>query len=172
MTRTLALPLAFALLALPAAARADPSDLHAGTLITDYGGIADVPGATPIPAGTEFRVAFDTASRQEGTLNRTLTSAARFLNMHMAAGVPAERQHLAVVVHGLAIGDVASDSAGPNAPFVATLLAHGVRIIVCGQSAGALGVEKNDLLPGVEMALSAMTAHALLQGEGYTLNPF
>jgi len=28
------------------------------------------------------------------------------------------------------------------------------------------------LLPGVEMALSAMTAHAILQQEGYTLNPF
>jgi len=29
-----------------------------------------------------------------------------------------------------------------------------------------------DLLPNVEMALSAMTAHALLQQDGYTLNPF
>ena len=29
-----------------------------------------------------------------------------------------------------------------------------------------------DLLPGVEMSLSAMTAHALLQQDGYTLNPF
>jgi len=27
-------------------------------------------------------------------------------------------------------------------------------------------------LPGVTMALSAMTAHALLQQDGYTLNPF
>jgi hypothetical protein len=28
------------------------------------------------------------------------------------------------------------------------------------------------ILPGVEMALSAMTAHALLLQQGYTLNPF
>ena len=164
--------LAAALLALPTAAQADPSDLHAGTLIPQFGGIADVEGATPIPAGTEFKVAFDESSRTPGELNRTLTSAVRFLNMHAAAGVPDERQHLAVVVHGAAIGDVATGSAGPNAALVAALLDHGVRIIVCGQSAVALGVTKADLLPGVEMALSAMTAHALLQQEGYTLNPF
>jgi len=28
------------------------------------------------------------------------------------------------------------------------------------------------LAPGVEMTLSAMTAHALLQQDGYTMNPF
>ena len=166
-------PLSLALpLALPSAAWADPSDLHPGTLIPEFGSIADVEGATPIPTGAEFKVVFDASGRTEGELNRTLTTAARFLNMHAAAGVPAERQHLAVVVHGVAIGDVARGSAGPNAALVAALLDHGVRIIVCGQSAVALGVAKTDLLPGVEMALSAMTAHALLQQEGYTLNPF
>ena len=29
-----------------------------------------------------------------------------------------------------------------------------------------------DLLSGVEVALSAMTAHAQLQADGYTINPF
>ena len=43
---------------------------------------------------------------------------------------------------------------------------------MCGQSAAGQGVKKTDLLPGVELALSAMTAHALLQQQGYTLNPF
>ena len=33
-------------------------------------------------------------------------------------------------------------------------------------------VTNDDLLPGVELALSAMTMHALLQQKGYTLNPF
>ena len=49
---------------------------------------------------------------------------------------------------------------------------QGVRFIVCGQSAAGQGVAKSELLPGVEMALSAMTAHALLQQQGYTVNPF
>ena len=60
----------------------------------------------------------------------------------------------------------------PNAALVDALIKAGVRIIVCGQSAAGQGVKKTDLLPGVELALSAMTAHALLQQQGYTLNPF
>ena len=34
------------------------------------------------------------------------------------------------------------------------------------------GVATNDLLPGVEMALFAMTTHAVLQQHGCTLSPF
>lgn len=172
----LLLPLAF--LSAPAVAQDAPSPFGPGPLIAEYGSIAPVEGHTPIPPDTEFKVAFDTAAPGGKELNRTLESAARFLNMHIAAGVPAERMRLAVVVHGRALGDVikaggaGEGSANPNAPLVAALLAHGTRIIVCGQSAAGLGVTKDDLLPGVEMALSAMTAHALLQQEGYTLNPF
>jgi len=47
-----------------------------------------------------------------------------------------------------------------------------VRFIVCGQSAAANGVTQEQLIPGTEMALSAMTAFALLQQRGYTVNPF
>jgi hypothetical protein len=33
-------------------------------------------------------------------------------------------------------------------------------------------IGKDDLLPKVELSLSAMTTHAQLQSQGYTLNPF
>ena len=65
-----------------------------------------------------------------------------------------------------------SGGASASADLVATLIDHGVRIIVCGQSAAYYDVETDDILPGVEMAMSAMTVHALLQQQGYTLNPF
>ena len=55
---------------------------------------------------------------------------------------------------------------------IEALLAEDVRFILCGQSAAALGIQRQSLAPGVQMALSAMTAHALLQQQGYTLNPF
>ena len=45
-------------------------------------------------------------------------------------------------------------------------------IILGGQSAAYYEIGVEDLLPGVDMALSAMTAHALLQQDGFTLNPF
>jgi len=59
-----------------------------------------------------------------------------------------------------------------NAGIIKALLDKNTRIIVCGQSAAFYEIKNEDLLPGVEMALSAMTAHAVLQQEGYTLNPF
>jgi len=35
-----------------------------------------------------------------------------------------------------------------------------------------MDIREADLLPGITMAPSAITAHALLQQQGYTLNPF
>lgn len=160
-------------LAISAAAQAGPDDFGPGPLIETYGQIAAVDFDMPIPDNAEFAVAFDTAT-QAGPdgLNRTLTSAARFLNMHVANGAAPESLQVAVVVHGGAVHDVASATAADNADLIATLLDHNVRVIVCGQSATYYDVSPDDLLPGVEMALSAMTAHALLQQDGYTLNPF
>ncbi len=87
---------------------------------------------------------------------------------------------LAFVIHGRAVYDVTRQDlygeavCGENAtaPLVAALIEKGVDIYVCGQSAAYYGVTTADLLPGVRMALSAMTAHALLQQDGYTGIPF
>ena len=157
---------------LPAGARADSSSFTTGPEIEDYGPVADVDATFPVPKDAEFRHSYDVSQRAEdGELNRSLVTAARFINMHARVGIDLERIELAVVVHGAAIFDVAGD-APMSADLVKTLIDHGVRIIVCGQSAAYYDVETGDLLPGVEMALSAMTAHALLQQQGYTLNPF
>lgn len=161
---------------------AGPDDFTTGPLIADFGPNAAVEIEMPIPDGFVFRHSFDFAAEAEaGELNRHLVSAARFLNMHVRAGVPAENLHLALVVHGAGVHDVADaatygarhDGAeNANAALIAQLAEHGVRIYVCGQSAAYYNVGADALLPGVEMALSAMTAHAVLQAEGYTINPF
>lgn len=173
--RPLPLIAALALLAAPAAAQ-DMSRFGPGTAIPDYGQIAPVPGADPLPQGAQFKIVFDVSkAADEGALNKGVESAARFINLQVAAGVPEENIQLAIVVHGPAVRDLLKPAEGkdnPNAGLVAALVAHGVRIYVCGQSAAAFGIGKDDLLPGVHLALSAMTEHALLQQEGYTLNPF
>ena len=51
-------------------------------------------------------------------------------------------------------------------------MSNNVRVILCGQSAAAYDVKNDELVNGVEVELSAMTAHALLQQKGYTMNPF
>lgn len=165
-----------AALVLTPAAHADQSRFSTGPVIADYGPVADVEGAAPIPAHTRFKVVFDVSEGAEpGEINHGIESAARFLNMHARAGVRPSDLRLAIVVRGSATRDVAvhprPEEDNANAALIADLIAHGVEIYVCGQSAAHFDVNASDLLPNVRLSLSAMTAHALLQQRGYTLNP-
>ncbi|MEZ5958269.1 MAG: DsrE family protein [Hyphomonadaceae bacterium] len=159
------------------AAYADQSRFSPGPAIVIYGNTAEVQGAAPLPPTATFKVAFDVSEAAEtGAVNRRLESAARFLNMHVRAGVPRENIRLAIVVHGGAARDLTTspseDATNANAALIEALVTSGVDIYLCGQTAAHYDIEQEDLLPGVRMALSAMTAHALLQQDGYTLNPF
>ncbi|SEA37636.1 DsrE family protein [Microbulbifer marinus] len=152
-----------------------------GPLIGQYGAHAEVKQTQPLSGKESFKVAFDVAEQGDtGKVNRKIESLARFLNMHAGAGIPAENIHLALVVHGKAGFDLLNDASykarfgteNPNTPLLQELLKNKVRIIICGQSAAYHGIENSQLQSGVETALSAMTAHALLQQQGYTVNPF
>jgi intracellular sulfur oxidation DsrE/DsrF family protein len=138
------LPLLIPILALlPHVATADYSSFTTGPIIEDYGPVADVDVTSPVPPDAVLRHSFDVSTQAEdGEPNRTLISAARFINMHARAGIDADSISVAVIVHGKAIYDVSGDAPG-NADVVAALLDAG-----------------------------AMTAHALLQQQGYTVNPF
>ena len=159
-------------LALPAFAGMD--DFQAGTVVPDYGKYAPVEGVT-LPADTHFKVLFDVSEAgPEDDINSDFESPARFLNMNAHAGVPAENMKVAIVVHGGAWKDLLTDeargSANPNAPMIAELVAAGAVFDLCGQTAAAHDVTPDMLLPGVNIVLSAMTARAQLQQEGYTRN--
>ena len=166
-----------------AAQDAQPPTFTYGPVFEEFGPVADVPDADlAIPEDASFHVAFDVARpAEDGKLNRGFESAARLINMNARAGVEPMENRAAVVVHGAAVFDLLTDAAwaardrgeaNPSAAMVREMIDQGVRFIVCGQSAAGQGVAKPELLPGVEMALSAMTAHALLQQQGYTVNPF
>ena len=174
--------MALALVAAPAAAQeASFEAFSTGPVFADFGPHAPVEGMLAISPDAEFAHSFDVAKpADEGTRNRGIESAARFINMHAAAGVDPDNIRVAVVVHGKAVHDLLAAEAlearemptNGSAAMVADMLSAGVRFIVCGQSAAAYGVTGEDLIPGVELALSAMTAHAQLQQRGYTVNPF
>lgn len=160
------------LAAITSSAWADDGAFTRGPVFSDYGPVADVDVTMPIPPGTAFKHSFDVSTpAPTGDSNSTLVSVARFINMHGRAGVPVDNIRVAVVVHGKAVKEMADDLSA-SAGLIAALTGQGVRIIVCGQSAAYYDVATDDLLPGVEMALSAMTAHAVLQQQGFTLNPF
>ena len=173
MTMRITIAMAAAALMATGASAQDLSAFKPGPVFPQFGPHAPVEGIDEVPADTEFSIAFDVAkTADEGTVNRGFESAARFINMHVAHGVPEDSIRIAVVVHGKAVMDLLARPDNTSADMVQVMLGEGVRFIVCGQSAAAYSVKQEDLLPGVEMALSAMTAHALLQQRGYTVNPF
>ncbi len=156
-----------------------------GTAIKGYGQIAAIDSQLVIPKDMQFKVAFDMSkAAKPNEVNRNLNTLARFINMHEAVGVKAENIQLAMVVHGASVADLANDSfyqsqhssnkelTNANKALVNQLVKYGVKIYICGQSAAYYGLDKDALLPGVDMALSAMTAHAILAQQGYSLNPF
>ena len=165
----------------PALAQDLPEGFSTGPVFEDFGPHAAVGGVEPFSDQVAFRHSFDVAARSEDRRNRGFESAARFVNMHAANGVDPAQIETAVVVHGRAVLDLLTDEAlaardgefdsNMSGDMVREMLAKGVRFIVCGQSATGQGVTADQLIPGVEMALSAMTAHALLQQQGYTVNP-
>ncbi|MFK7841891.1 MAG: DsrE family protein [Sphingorhabdus sp.] len=170
------------LLAIAQPASAQMEKFKTGPVFEDFGPTAPVETDVPLAKDTVFKIAFDLAKGADpGKLNRSIESAARFINMHVAAGVPEKNIQLAIVVHGGASFDLTKSeffatkkdgAENASAAAIAQLQKHGVEFYLCGQSAAAHGISNDDLLPGVKMSLSAMTSHALLQQQDFTLNPF
>lgn len=172
------------LLAVPAAAQEAPRlpAQVSGPVFPNNGSYYPIASDLVIPKGTVLRHVYDVnPGAPAGKVLPVLDTAARFINSHVAAGMPEKDVHVAVVAHGQSIVDLArpavfaarrAGAANPSQPVIEALLKRNVRIIVCGQAATGLGLTKADLLPGVEWSISASSAHALLQRQGYTLNPF
>ncbi|RPF71854.1 DsrE family protein [Aurantiacibacter spongiae] len=177
MMRCIAAACTALLLTFPAGAQ----DFANGPVFADFGPHAAVEGVD-LPADTELAVDFDVSQPADaGSRNRGIESAARFINMHVANGVDPDNIRVAIVVHGAALRDLLTDEAyaahdfgeaNASAPMVRAMLDEEVRVIVCGQSAAGSGLSREEFLDGVEISLSAMTAHALLQQRGYPVNPF
>lgn len=161
---------------------ANDTVFKSGPVIMEFGKTAPIDSDMPLTKKMKLKVSFDVAAAGEpGAINKKLDSLARFLNMHVEAGVLLKNIDVALVVHGGASKDLARDeyyaaqyngASNANAPLIQALVDNGVEIYICGQSAVYYDIDKTDLLPGVKMALSAMTVHALLQQDNYTLNPF
>lgn len=151
-----------------------------GPVIKGFGKHALVPTQS-VDKNTILKVAFDVGEAAKlGDVNRRFNSLARFINMHVAAGVKKENITLALVVHGKASFDLLDNATfhkaykqdNPSKALIETLLANNVAVILCGQTAAAYEITKKQLVQGVEIELSAMTAHTILQNKGYTINPF
>ena len=155
----------------------------AGPVISDFGPVWKVENPDfKTNTTNEFKVVFDIYNSPESheEINRSIETAARFLNMHTQAGVPASQLKVALVVHNKASKDIIHNAAymkrygvnNPNKQLIESLLEADVQVILCGQSSNSRGFPKEDLIPGSQIALSAMTAILQLQQQGYQLIKF
>ncbi|MDR7131332.1 intracellular sulfur oxidation DsrE/DsrF family protein [Algoriphagus sp. 4150] len=152
-------------------------------LVKGFGGIYEVPDATERPDGSlEYHILVDmsTGGAENTEISRWVDNVARMMNLHGLAGVPAERMHVKVVVHGGAIFTLLNNKEynkrfsidNPNLPVYEALEAAGVEVLVCGQSLHARDLKKGDLYPGVHVALSALTTVTTYVPKGYTVMKF
>ena len=152
-----------------------------GPVIEGYGPTYPIEDRdVPLREDFVYKAVFDAAAySDQTTLNNTLVSVARFLNMHARNGVSLENMSLAVVAHGPALRALLTDSAfnarygidNPNSELLEKLHAAGVSFYVCGQSIAFGGYDKQELASPVKLALSAMTMLTQLQSDGYALLP-
>lgn len=171
---------ALALTVTPASAQEIP-ERQSGPVFAEFGAWREVDNMAPLDVEAEYKAIFDIVpGSREGAINGRIDSAARYMNLLVANGVPRENISLAIVVHGPSVWDVTLDEsyarrfegqANPNAEIVRTMLAEGVEFYVCGQSALGQGVTNADLIPGVKMGLSQTVVTTQLHNQGYTNIP-
>lgn len=155
---------------------------HAGKVIPAFGKVASVDSDMKLDGETKLKLCFDVAEQSAGgSINQTSDSAARFINLNVEAGADPGNVKVAIVVHGQAAIDLTQSKfysksndgkENPNVKVIEELQKNETTIFLCGQTAAWRGIDKSNLLPGVKMAPSAMTAHALLQQDGFALCPF
>lgn len=158
---------------------------HSGQIIEDYGNIYSVNNPEfKTDTTAQYKVVFDIGRSFDNSSqpNALIETAARFINMHREAGVPAKNIKVALVIHGAASTDILKDeyyqkklpenAINPNSELISQLASQGVQVILCGQTAAHRKIAKAEALPEVQIALSAMTALVQLQNEGYRLINF
>ena len=155
----------------------------AGPIISDFGKVHTIDNADfKVDVSKEYKVVFDIMNTPDAIsdLNRSIETAARFLNMHAQAGVPVENLKVALVVHNKASKDIITNAAyqerygidNPNQELIQSIIAAGGEVVFCGQSSVSRGFPKEDLIDGVQLALSAMTALITFQDNNYRFIKF
>jgi intracellular sulfur oxidation DsrE/DsrF family protein len=154
-----------------------------GPVIKDYGKVWSIENPDfKVNTDKEYKAVFDIMNSPESheSINASIETAARFLNMHAQSGVPATNLKVALVVHNKASKDVIENDAyqkkygldNPNHELIKALINAGGQIIFCGQSSVSRDFPREDLIDGVKLSLSAMTALIQLQDEDYRLIKF
>jgi intracellular sulfur oxidation DsrE/DsrF family protein len=156
-----------------------PGQQMSGPVINSTGMSIKVDDPTfVVPASHIFKAVFEINAGGGDTLavNGQLNNVARYFNLHARNGVATAKVKAAAVFHGSGWPALLTDAAfaarfggkpNPSRALTEELLQHGTQLVLCGQTAGVRGIRRDELLPGVKVAISAMTAMQFFQSEGY-----
>lgn len=154
-----------------------------GKIITEYGWTYKVDNIEIATNKDEiFKVVFDVHNAPEDAskTNSWIETVARFINMHVNAGVPFENLHVALVLHGNASYGLLKNEFykekysvdNPNIELIKALDKANVNVILCGQTAVHRDLTPERRIAEAKLSLSAMTVLIQLQNEGYSLISF
>lgn len=154
-----------------------------GPVFTDFGAVYSLDSLDfPLDTTQHYKAIFDVDSKLTdlNQKNSIISSLHRYYNMHVRSGVPKENIHLAFVLHGNSTKDALSSSIykekfkvdNPNRDLIKSPSEMGVDVFICGQSMLSRGYGKEELLPEIKVALSAMTVLTVYQMNNYALIKF
>jgi intracellular sulfur oxidation DsrE/DsrF family protein len=152
-------------------------------VIKSYGGIFDIPYAQEKPdPNLEYNIVIEIerASDTPDSTNWALYNVARLINLHVMGGVPKEKLHVVLAIHGAAAFSVMDNKAykakygvdNPTLKLFKELDQAGVKMFVCGQSLIARKIDRNSMVPEVKVATSMLTTLTTYQLKGYAALKF
>lgn len=154
-----------------------------GPIIKEFGAVWQIETPDLVTDTTKvYRAVFDIMNSPEAPdqLNTSIETVARYLNMHGQSGVSSKNIKAVIVVHNKASKDLLQDTFyrerfgvnNPNKALLESLIAADVEVLFCGQSSLSRNIPKEQILPEVRIALSAMTALIDYQDLDYRLIKF
>ena len=149
-------------------------------VVKNFGSVSEVPFAVEKPdPKLDYKIIVEVSSTNERQelVHEFFDKVANVVNLHALGGVPANKLHVVMVIHGPAAQFVVNDEAyqkkfgmnNPNIPLFAALKEAGVKIFVCGQSVLKRNIDPDTITPEVTVALSAVTTLTTYQLKGYAV---
>lgn len=119
----------------------------------------------------------DSAAAKE--ISEGLSEVARIINLHIASGIQKNKLNVVLVVHGPALYALYNNEAykkkygidNPNIKLINELKDNGVKLITCGQAMNFFEVQQSEMVPGINVSLTAQTVLSNYQLKGYVWYP-
>lgn len=152
----------------------------ANPVIKHFGTVNEVPLAVEKPdPKMDYKIVVEVTSDnpKPASIHEFFEKVAAVVNLHALGGIPANKLHVVMVIHGPAAQYIVDNenyqkafhTDNPNLPLFTALKEAGVKIFVCGQSLIKRKIDPATIAPEIKVALSAITTLTTYQLKGYAV---